>query len=403
MLTFAIAVGLMLLAVLAAIVWPFLKKNTEDTVVERSEANLQILRDQLVELEADRHNGSLPQDQYESARAELERRVLDESPKGAGAGHPGQARRRWIAPVLIGVILPVVSVAMYTRLGSTDGLDVDAYLQRQAANITADDVAQMTLRLEQHLEQNPTDVEGWSMLGRARLALQQFDASAQAWGRAAELQPEDADVLTNYAESMAMAAQGNLEGEPARLLAQALELEPAHPKALALSGSAAFARNDYSAAIGHWQKLLALSSSDEQLSAALETGIAEAKARLAQEGGEARETITVAGNVILSPQLSQAVNPDDTVFIFARAASGPGMPLAVARVKVGELPYQFQFDDSMAITPERKISDFEQLVVGARVSKSGGATRASGDLEGYSAIVAAGASNVRVVIDRRVP
>lgn len=79
------------------------------------------------------------------------------------------------------------------------------------------------------------------------------------------------------------------------------------------------------------------------------------------------------------------------------------MPLAVARVKVGELPYQFRLDDSMAITPERKISDFGQLVVGARVSKSGGATRASGDLEGFSATVAAGASNVQVVIDQRVP
>ncbi len=173
--------------------------------------------------------------------------------------------------------------------------------------------------------------------------------------------------------------------------------------ALALAGSAAFARNDYSSAIAYWQKLMALSSGDDQLSAALETGIAEAKARLAQAGGEARDTVAVAGNVTLSPQLSQAVNPDDIVFIFARAATGPGMPLAVARVKVGELPYRFRFDDSMAMTPDRKISDFEQLVIGARVSKSGGATRASGDLEGFSATVAAGDSSVRVVIDQRVP
>jgi cytochrome c-type biogenesis protein CcmH len=400
---FAIIVALLMLAVLTAIVLPLLRKSGQDTTVERSEANLQILRDQLVELDADLQNGTLPQAQYESARTELERRALDESQKGATAVGSGQAGRRWLAPVLIGVLLPVVSVALYVRLGNTDGLDVEAYLQQQAASITADDVAQMTLRLEQHVEENPTDAEGWAMLGRARWALHQFDASAQAWRRAAELLPDDADVLTNYAEAVAMAAQGSLEGEPTRLLARSLELEPAHPKALALSGSAAFARNDYSAAIEHWQKLLALSSGDDQLSAALETGIAEAKARLAQAGGEARESVAVAGNVTLSPQLSQAVNPDDIVFIFARAPTGPGMPLAVARVKVGELPYSFRLDDSMAMTPERKISDFEQLVVGARVSKSGGATRASGDLEGFSATVAAGASNVQVVIDQRVP
>ena len=400
---FAIVAALLLLAVLASILWPLLRTKGEDTTVERSDANLQILRDQLAELDADLQNGTLPQEQYESARAELERRVLDESQKGAAAG-PRQIGRRWLAPLMIGALLPVISVALYMRLGSTDGLDVDAYLQRQAASITADDVAQMTARLEQHVEQNPNDAEGWAMLGRARWALQQFDASAQAWRRAAELRPNDADILTNYAEALALGAQGSLEGEPGRLLERALKADPTHPKALALSGSAAFARNDYSAAIGYWQKLLSISAGDAQLSEALETGIAEAKARLARAGGEVPAgTVAVAGDVMLSPELSRSVNPDDVVFIFARAAEGPGMPLAVARVKVDELPYQFRLDDSMAITPERKISDFEQLVVGARVSRSGVATRASGDLEGFSATVVAGASDVRVVIDQRVP
>jgi cytochrome c-type biogenesis protein CcmH len=107
--------------------------------------------------------------------------------------------------------------------------------------------------------------------------------------------------------------------------------------------------------------------------------------------------------VSLSPQLSQSAKPDDTVFVFARAAQGPGIPLAVQRVRVGELPYRFRLDDSMAIMPDRKISGAGQLVVGARVSKSGGANRSSGDLEGFSAAVESGARDVRVVIDQRVP
>jgi cytochrome c-type biogenesis protein CcmH len=199
-----------------------------------------------------------------------------------------------------------------------------------------------------------------------------------------------------------------------------------------LSGSAAFARNDYAAAIGYWEKLLALSGDDQELADALRTGIAEARSRLGQKAagtasGESKSAASkpvtekpdatasaganstaakldsVAGRVSLAPALAKSVAPDDMVFIFARAAEGPGMPLAVARVKVGDLPYRFRLDDSMAMTPARKISDFEQLVVGARVSPSGSATRSSGDLEGFSKVVTAGDSDVSVVIDQRVP
>ncbi|NIO43065.1 MAG: c-type cytochrome biogenesis protein CcmI, partial [Burkholderiales bacterium] len=100
----------------------------------------------------------------------------------------------------------------------------------------------------------------------------------------AELQPDNADILTDYAEAVALSQQGSLAGEPGRLLSRALELEPSHPKGLALSGSAAFARGDYGAAIDYWQRLLTVSAEDDELSAALKTGIAEARSRLAQAG-----------------------------------------------------------------------------------------------------------------------
>ncbi len=403
MVVFALAVALLLLFALAAVLWPLLRRAPDHYSVGRNEANLQILRDQLAELDADLANGTLSSAQHENARAELERRVLDESQQGSVDGAQQTAGRAWLTPLVVGVLLPIVSVGLYMHLGSSDGIDVEAYSRQEAANITPDDVARMVGRLEQHLAANPDDVEGWAMLGRARSALQQFDASAQAWRRAAELQPDNADILTDYAEAVALSQQGSLAGEPGRLLSRALELEPSHPKGLALSGSAAFARGDYGAAIDYWQRLLTVSAEDDELSAALKTGIAEARSRLAQAGAGGQKSASVAGNVSLSPQLSQSVAADDTVFIFARATKEPGMPLAVARIKVSELPYQFRLDDSMAMTSERKLSDFEQLVIVARVSKSGSAQRASGDLEGFSAIVAAGASDVQIMIDQRVP
>ncbi len=399
---------LLLLLATAAVVFPLLRKAPSAESIG-SDANLDVLRDQLAELDADLRNGVISPDQHEVARMEIERRVLDESQMNGAGARQTQTARRWLAPALTIAVVPVAAIALYLQLGSTEGLDVDAYVQRQASEITPEKVQQMTRQLAQHLEQNPDDAEGWVMLGRAYKALQEFDASARAWARAAQLQPDDADVLTDYAEVLGLAAQGDLAGEPTRLLERALQLDPAQSKALALGGSAAFGREDYAAAIEHWQKLLLLSATDEQLSDALRTGIAEAQARLGQapeqaaQVGEAVGSAAIAGTVSLSAELAQSTAAGDTVFVFARAADGPGMPLAAIRVQAGELPYRFRLDDSMAIMPGRKMSDAQQLVIGARISKSGVATRSSGDLEGFSIPVEAGANDVRVVIDQRVP
>ncbi|MGD8842142.1 MAG: c-type cytochrome biogenesis protein CcmI [Gammaproteobacteria bacterium] len=419
MLIFATLVTLLLLLALAMLVTPLLRKTVPQSVVERSEANLQILRDQVAELEADLRNGTLSQQQYEVARSELERRVLEESEEGDAGAQRTPGASRWVTPLLIAVLVPLAAVGMYGYLGEPEGLDVQAYLQEQAAAITPDDVARMTGQLEEHLAANPDDAEGWAMLGRVRRAMQQYEASAEAWKNASRLLPDDATVLANYAEALGLAASGDLSGEPTRLLARALEMDPQDAKALALSGSAAFAREDYQSAIGYWGRLLELSEGDPELAQALRTGIAEAQARLGNNataettpGGadsapsasaKAGSATAVTGSVSLSPDLAQSVNPDDVVFIFAKAADGPGMPLAVTRIKVGDLPYRFRLDDSMAMTPAGKISGAGQLVVGARVSNSGNAARSSGDLEGFSKVITAGASDVDVVIDRRVP
>lgn len=406
---FVASAFIVLLLATAAVVFPLLRKSPAGETVGGGEANLDILRDQLAELDADLRNGVISPDQHEVARMEIERRVLDES-QGSGSGtQHAQTARRWLAPALTIAALPAAAIALYLQIGSTEGLDVDAYIEQQASEITPEKVEQMTRQLAQHLEQNPDDAEGWAMLGRAYRALHEFEQSARAWARAAQLQPKDADVLTDFAEALGLAAQGDLSGEPTRLLERALQLDPAQSKALALGGSAAFGREDYAAAIDYWQKLLALSAGDEQLSDALRTGIAEAQARMDQAGtrvAPAADTAVsgaISGTVSLSAELVQSVAAGDTVFVFARAAEGPGMPLAAARVQAGELPYRFRLDDSMAIMPGRKMSDAQELVIGARISKSGVAARSSGDLEGFSAPVKPGANDVRVVIDQRVP
>jgi cytochrome c-type biogenesis protein CcmH len=362
-----------------------------------------LLREQLSEIDADLRSGVLSADQYENARVDLERRVLDESQQAIGPTSRAPIGRRWRTPVVVGLFVPVCAALLYVYLGSFDGLDVEAYMQKQAAAISPEQVVSMTRQLAQRLEKEPDDVEGWMMLGRSYMVLQQYPDSARAWQRAATLAPDNASILTNYAEAIALASQGNFDGEAARLLARALDADPVHPKALALSGGAAYGRGEYRAAIDYWQRLLLLGGDDGELSAALMTGIAKAQERL-NEGTEiAKASGSMRGVVSLSPQMSANAKSGDTVFIFVRAADGPRMPLAVARVTVDELPYDFHLDDSMAMVPDKRISDFQQLVVGARVSGTGTAGRTSGDLEGFSTRVGPVSSGIQVLIDRRVP
>jgi cytochrome c-type biogenesis protein CcmH len=255
------------------------------------------------------------------------------------------------------------------------------------------------------MQQNPNDAEGWKMLGRAYRAMERYAEANAAFKKAVALSPQNADLLADYAESLALQAGRSLAGEPTQLLDRALKLEPDNAKVLTLSGSAAFERGDYKTAIKRWEAVLKQPNLGGELVQALRTGVEESKHRMSGKPVAARTAAKerVTGVVRLDDTLNGKVRPDDTVFVFARAASGPRMPLAIVKIKVANLPYKFSFDDSSAMTPEMKLSRFSDVVIGARVSKTGSATPAAGDLEGTSGKVKAGSDGIRVLIDHPVP
>jgi cytochrome c-type biogenesis protein CcmH len=394
----AIAAGLVGLA-LIFVLRPLLRDQAQRAAQPtRDESNLQIIRDQLAELDLDLRSGAIDTEQHTQARADLERRVLEET--GSPADSPAQNTRSGMALVAgIAFALPVAAALLYLQLGEPDGLRVEPHQAQGVSSITLDQFEDMTQRLAARLQENPDDAEGWSMLGRAYKALERYDDSRQAWARAAQLAPKDAAILTDYAEALALSRGGTMKGEPAALLERALALDPDNGKALALAGGAAFEREDFGAAIDLWQRLLAQSQDDPELKEALDAGIAEAKARRDGKAGP----VTVSGTVTLDRAVSSSVAPDDVVYVFARAAEGSRMPLATMRVQVKDLPYNFSLDDSMAMTPDMRLSAFSEVVIGARISRTGDAQRSSGDIEGYSGAVKPGARDVNVVIDRAVP
>lgn len=390
-------------AVLAWLLRPLLSRR-HAAVPSHSAANVSIYRDQLRELGVDLAAGTLAREDYERARAELEARMLqdvaqpDVKPAAATGGHAVWA---------LGAAVPVLAAAVYFAVGSPGAIDRPPEPERHAS---AAQVAAMVERLAARLRENPEDVDGWRLLGRSYSVMGRFDAAADAYAKAAARAPRDAQLLADFADVLAMARGRRLQGEPEQLALRALAIEPGNLKALALAGSAAFERKDYAAAAAQWERMLAYVAPDSEDARSIQQNVAQARGLLSQnidrngkkEQKERKTAIAAAalrGMVSLSPKLKDKASPDDTVFVFARAADGPPLPLAVARVRVRDLPYRFALDDSMAMTPAMKLSAFPKVVVTARISKGGNATAQPGDLQGASAPVANNAAAVDVVID----
>jgi cytochrome c-type biogenesis protein CcmH len=361
--------------------------------ISRRDANISIHRDQLRELDADLRAGLLAEADYERARRELEARALEDA-RSAAPEHRPPARGR-AAAWAVGAGLPLLAAALYLVVGNPGAL----LPQSDPHAITVQQLDAMVERLATRLRDSPGDAEGWKLLGRSYSALGRFPESAEAYAKAAALDPRDAQLLADFADVLAMTRGQRLEGEPEKLIARALEIDPTNLKALALAGTAAYARKDFATAATHWEKMLPLVPPDSEDARTIRANVHEARALagLPQEKQEAKRA--VKGTVSIHSKVKSSASPDDTVFIFARAVEGPPMPLAVQRVKVRELPVSFSLDDSMAMAPGMSLSAHPRVVVVARVSRTGNPAAQPGDLQGASAPVGNDASGVAVVID----
>ncbi|HEY6133559.1 MAG TPA: tetratricopeptide repeat protein [Rubrivivax sp.] len=333
------------------------------------------------------------------------------------AANPGEPTHRPSARLRTGsaIFVLVVGAVGYLWTGSPSGIPGGApppgFAQQQDAEdpaLAASAAAEfnvMVERLAARLKDKPDDAVGHAMLGRSYLVLGRYDEAVAAYERALKIEPQQASLIVDYAEAVAMKNGRTLEGEPLRLIDRALKIDPAHLKGLSLAGAAAFNREDYAGAVARWDRVVAIGPADDPL-----VQNARESAVQAREAGKlppapagpavaaAAADAAVSGTVSLSPALKAAAAPDDTVFIFARAAEGPRMPLAILRKQVKDLPFDFRLDDSLAMSPAMRLSTAPRVVVGARISKSGQAMPQPGDLEGLTAPVAVGASGLKIEI-----
>ena len=361
--------------------------------LSRRESNIAIYRDQLAELDADLAAGKLAPADHARSRAELEARLLqDVAPQEAQPSASPRGSTRALL-VTLALAVPLSAAALYLSVGTPGALAPRA----DPHNFDPQQLNALVERLAAKMRENPDDAEGWKLLGRSYVALGRFPEALDAYAKAAARKPRDAELLADMADVLATTRSERLQGEPEKLVLRALEIDPQNLKALALAGTAAFDRQDYAGAARYWQRMLPLVEPGSEDARQIQASIAEARSLGGAPAAAAPKALQ--GKVSLSKKLAAQASPDDTVFIFARAAEGPPMPLAVKRARVRDLPFEFALDDSMAMAPGMNLSAHARVVVGARISKSGQPTAQAGDLQGLSAPVANDARGVSVTID----
>ncbi|RZT06286.1 cytochrome c-type biogenesis protein CcmH [Duganella sp. CF402] len=387
---FVFAAAVMCVLVLWLVLRPLLSRRDAGAAPQADQLNLAVLRDQLRELEADREQGSIDAEAYTAARRDLEQRVAEDVHPAATPAVAGAVPvARWQA-VALALVLIAGSGVLYATLGTPQALVAPGAAPAAAGQAldphTSSEAEAMVAKLADRMAREPNDPNGWALLARSYSAMGRFVAASGAYQRLVALIADDAQILSDYADVLAMTQNQKLRGEPERLLARALAADPKNVKALILSGDAAFERTDLASAAVHWQAALANATPGSEFAQMARDNLAHIGAPVegasaAPSPAAASSATAVSGRVELDPALRAQVADTDTVFIVAKAADGPRFPLAVLRKQVRELPLQFTLDDTMGMMPGVKLSQFPQLVVTARISKSGNAIAAPGDLE----------------------
>ena len=405
---------------------------------------IEALKQKLAQLKQLHASGVLPDDKFEEGKGALERQILDlvlsgapaaaaphaAAPSKAGTAAPAAPATASAAKpsglLVAGLAIGVVAIAAAGYLlkatpmaqGEAEQPQMMSADGKPAPHATgAEQITAMTEKLSERLKEKPDDVEGWSMLARSFSVLGRHADALKAYEKASNLRKDDPTLLADYADSLAVNNNSNLEGEPMKLVERALKLDPKNLKALYLAGTYAFNKKDYTNAITVWEKLIQVGPPGNVFANQVEPAIVEARnlaglppaakpldaaPKAGAAPAAAAANATVSGTVTLSAAMAKQAQPDDTVFVFARAAEGSRMPLAIMRKQVKDLPISFTLNDSMAMSPATALSTASKVIVGARVSKSGNAMPQPGDLSGQSAPVNVGASGLKIEIKEAV-
>lgn len=404
---FLVGALLITLFAIALVVWPLLRRPS-GVDFSRQQLNSAIYRDQFAELDRDRSAGMLSQADYEQARSELQRRMLEDT---AGETDPGkQGDRTAVAPagralpVALGAFLLIGGAIGYMALGAPQAINPPV---RDGHAISNAEIERMVADLAARLEKEPENYQGWATLARSYKFMQRFPEAVRAYARTGPLLEGSAELLIDYADALA-ATKNGFTPEVLALIDKALKIEPTHLQGLWLRGTAFYEAGRYDKAITDWEVLLKGLPPDSEEARVIAANIAEARERAAKSGQKvgadktapaAAPLASVTGRVEVAANLADKVPAGATLMVIARPADGSRMPVGVFMSR-GSLPAEFTLDDSLAMSPDNLISKHKELLVEARLSRSGQALPEPGDLYAAPQTVRLGAQNVRLKIDQ---
>jgi cytochrome c-type biogenesis protein CcmH len=370
MIDFWLAAGLLLLVALSFLLIPVLRGRRAQSEEDRTALNVALYQERLAELQAQQADGVLSAAQMDSGRAEAARELLADT-EGAGAERVSRLGKP--LPLLVAVLVPVLALGLYLHFGASDKVELTREFAQPPVSL-----AQMTDRLERAVKAQPDSAESLYFLARTYMAQDRPADAAAMFERAVALAGRQPELLGQWAQALYFAGNKAWTPQIQGLADEALKADPKEVTSLGLMGINAFESQHYQAAVDYWKRLLAVLPPKDPSRSALEGGIARASDKLVQSGGKLDDVPAVAAqgvhlnvHVTLSDALKGKVQPSDTVFVFARAVSGPPAPLAVKRVTVADLPVDVELTDADAMMPQLKLSNFAQVQLVARVSRAG--------------------------------
>ncbi|HWS28018.1 MAG TPA: c-type cytochrome biogenesis protein CcmI [Xanthomonadales bacterium] len=425
---FWISAALPVLVALVFVAWPLLRQPRAGAVATQTA----LLREQLDALKSAFAADLIDEATFKSRQQALSAAALAlvEAPASA---KPGISRAAKLTTLVVLLVIPVATLQLYQKIGTPNAIGfsgpgagtVETSAGPAMDGNSAPDLNKAADTLAAKLKDTPDDGAGWALLARTYRATERFIEANDAYTKARALLPEDPDLLAESAEAMGLSATPrSLSGEPEKLIARALELDPNNQNALFLKGLARAQADDPAGAEATWEQLLGLMEAGspaqiavvEQLNivrerlgkAPMETQAAAPAAPMAapasapMAAGNKAPDPNAAGidvSVRVAPELADLVQPGDTLFVFARAEAGPPAPLAIQRRTAGELPITLRLDESMGMIAGMSMAQFPRVIIGARISRSGNAMPQAGDLEGLTAAMSwREAGKVEIVI-----
>jgi cytochrome c-type biogenesis protein CcmH len=401
---------LMLLVAVVILIYPLLRTKSTSAIAYK-DSNLGLYDDKLAELEADLGEGRIDHEQYQLARQEIDRELLldipTESRETASIHYASEVKRQPGLALMISVFLPMVALLVYMKLGMHASTDMQqAHTQTPVAQAQqsgqAGSLEDMTRSLAERLQQKGGSQEEWAMLGRAYKHLGQYMMSVKAFEQANKMAP-NAQLMIEQTESMALGNNQRFTAEARALVMRALELEPDNLNVLWFAGVAEFQAGNYRSSIEHLSRLSDEAKKDAEVERSLRLYIDKARSQLIAAGEDIPTTDEIMGvtavsgdvaasganvqvKVDISSEVRSRFNPGDTVFVYAKAAAGPKMPLAAQRLTLAQLPATVTLDDSMAMMEGMNMSAFGSVVISARVTTTGSAIAKAGDYIGQFSV-----------------